>query len=246
MELVAFILIIDTHTYLKIKQHSFNTAVAGFVNSKLGYVNYQLNLSKENKDLSNQNANLLNEITNKSTKNTGTLDGQFSYTPCYVIGNQYIFKNNSIVINIGSKNGVLPEMGVIGTNGIIGIVQKTSDHFSQIISVLNTQSKISVSLKGTNHYGFLAWNAQDPNVFDVLDIPLNAKVAVGDTLVTSGKSSIFPKGIFVGKIVDFKELSDRKSYKIVLQPFIDMTSLGTAYVIQNKYKKEFDSISKTE
>jgi len=245
LELIAFVLIIDTHTYLRIKQNSFNTAVSGFVNSKLSVVNYHLNLSNENKLLEQQNARLLNGITNKTQHDTGVLYGQFDFMPCYVISNQYQFDNNTVLINKGLNDGVLPEMGVIGTNGIIGITQKTSDHFAQVISVLNTHSKISVSLKNTNYTGFLQWNAKNPNFFDVVDVPLNAKVNIGDTLVTSGISSVFPKGILVGKIIDFKELSDRKSYKIILKSFMDMTNLGTAYVIKNRYKKEFDSIKNT-
>ncbi len=242
LELVALILIIDTHTYSKIKHYSFNTAVSGFVNERLNIINYRLNLSKENKALAKQNALLLRGITN----NTGVIGDQFDFVSCYVISNQYQFENNSIVLNVGSKNGVFPEMGVIGTNGIIGIIQNTSEHFAQVISILNTHSKISVSLKHTNHKGFLQWNAINPNYFDVVDVPLNATIGIGDTLVTSGISSVFPKGIPVGEIIDFKELSDRKSYKIVLKSFMDMTNLGTAYVIKNKLKKEFDSIKKAK
>jgi len=246
LELIALVLIIDAHTYSKIKQNSFNTAISGFVNDRLSIINYHLNLKKQNELLEQQNTRLLIGITNKTPNDTGALDGQFDYIPCYVINNQYQFDNNSVIINKGTADGVTPEMGVIGTNGIIGITQKTSTHFAQIISVLNTHSKISVSLKNTNHSGFLQWNAIDPNIFDVVDVPLNAKVNIGDTLVTSGMSSVFPKGILVGKIIDFKELSDRKSYKIILESFMDMTNLGTAYVVKNKYKKEFDSIKKTK
>jgi rod shape-determining protein MreC len=196
--------------------------------------------------LANQNSRLLKGIANKTYINSGVLPSQFDVIPCYAISNQYQFKNNSIIINKGEIDGVTPEMGVISTNGIIGITQKTSSHFAQVISVLNTYLKVSVSIKNTNYTGFMQWNGNNPNIFDVVDVPINANVGVGDTLVTSGVSNIFPKGIPVGKIIDFKELTDRKSYKIILRPFMDMTNLGAAYIIKNKYKQEFDSINKTK
>jgi rod shape-determining protein MreC len=246
LELIAFVLIIDAHSYSKIKQHSFNTAVSGFVNNRLDVINYHFNLAKTNQSLVEQNARLLKGIANNKKEKSGVLPYQFDVLPCFIISNQYQFKNNSIIINKGEIDGVMPEMGIIGTNGIIGITQKTSSHFAQVISVLNTYLKVSVSIKNTNYTGFMQWNGNNPNIFDVVDVPINANVKQGDTLVTSGVSNIFPKGIPVGKIINFEELTDRKSYKIVLQPFMDMTNLGAAYIIKNKYKQEFDSINKAK
>jgi len=245
-ELLAFMSIINSHSYVKLKQHSINTAVSGIINNKLNIINFYFNLEKTNQSLINQNARLLKGIVNKTNVNSGMFPSQFDVIPCFVVSNQYHFNNNNIIINTGEKDGIIPEMGVIGTNGIIGITQKTSSHFTQVISVLNTYIKVSVSIKNTNHTGFMHWNGIDPNIFDIVDIPINANVNVGDTLITSGVSNIFPKGIPVGKITGLQELTDKKSYKILLQPFMDMTDLGVAYVIKNKYKQEFDSINKAK
>ena len=97
----------------------------------------------------------------------------------------------------------------------------------------------------TNHTGFLQWdNPSNPNEFSVIDMPVTAKIKLGDTLVTSGVSDVFPQGLRVGKIIDFKTVPGVKTYNIRIHTFDDMTNLGAVYVIKNKLKQEFDSIQK--
>ncbi len=242
LELIAFILIIDAHDYAKTKTYSLETEVSGFVNNNLNGIHHYFELDKINDSLQTQNARLLTELTRKKDSNLYRED-QLEYLPAYVISNQYKFDNNTILINKGRKDGIQPEMGVINSNGIVGVVQQTSQHFAKLVSVLNRHSKISVSLKNTRYTGFLQWNHTDPNIFSVVDMPVNANITQGDTIVTSGISNIFPKGIPVGKIINFEKVPGLKSYRISILSFTDMTNLDAVYVIKNKLKQEFDSIS---
>jgi len=243
LEIISLILIIKSHDYARLKAYDFQTAISGSFNEKINNINKHFYLKSYNDSLLKQNAILLQKIS-KSTPDSfnTTLSDQFDYIPAYVLSKQFQFNHNTLLLNKGRKDSIKPEMGVMTLNAVIGVVQKTSKHFSRVISILNKNSKISVALAHTNYTGFLQWNGLDPNKFDVLDMPVNAHIKKNDTIVTSGMSSYFPKGIPVGVITDFKILQGQKSYVIKIKTLIDMTNIGPVYVINNKLKQEIDSL----
>jgi len=244
LELISLFLITTANNYAGLKTYDFQIAISGKVNNFFGAFHRFLNYKNQNDLLLKQNSILVQQSLNpdKNLINTTYKQAQFEVIPAYVVSNQYHFNNNIILINKGDKDGVIPEAGVIGTNGIIGIVQNTSSHFSKVVSVLNNNSKISVALKGTNYTGFLRWDGNNPNTFNIIDMPVNAQVKVGDTIITSGMSSVFPKGIIVGSIQEYNIVPGLKTYEIVVKTFMDMTNIGPVYIIKNNYKSEIDSL----
>ncbi len=245
LELISLILIIKTHDYARLKTHSFQTAMAGKINRQINMVNRHFYLQSYNDSLLTQNARLL-QLLQENRQNPITLPDilpeQFQYIPAYVISNQYNLRHNTILINKGEKDSVKPDYGVITPNGIAGVVQKTSSHYAKLISILNKSLKINVALKNTNYTGFLQWPGNDPNRFEVIDLPVNAPIKEGDTIITGGMSGIFPKGIPVGQITGFEPVPGRKSYVIYINSFSDMTNLGPVFVVKNKFKSEIDSL----
>ena len=243
LELVSIVLIINAHNYAQTKTHNWQTAISGSINNKLSNIKYHFYLQEYNDSLLQQNARLLKSFYDRTPPETsGNLVGEFEFIPAYVVSNQYKFVHNTLLINKGQKDGVQPEMGVIAPNGIVGIVQKTSGKYAQLISVLNKSTKLSVALKHTNYTGFLQWNGQNPNIFSIEDLPVNAPLKIGDTIVTGGVSTIFPKGIPVGIITDFITVPGQKNYKINIKTFMDYTNIGPVYVVKNNYKQEVDSL----
>lgn len=245
LELIALILIIKTNDYAQLKTRDFQTAIAGSINQKINLVNRHFYLQKYNDSLLKQNAYLLEQLQNKHQNTHAvptTLPQQYRYIPAYVISNQYDLQHNNLLINKGEADGIRPDNGVITTNGITGVVQKTSSHYAKVISILNKSLKINVALKNTNYSGFLQWPGKDPNRFEVVDLPVNAPIKKGDTIITGGMSGIFPKGIPVGQIYGYQTVPGRKSYVIYIKSFSDMTDLGPVYVIKNRMKTEIDSL----
>ncbi len=247
LELIALILTIKAHDYAQMKTQSLQVAFAGNVNNVINNVEEHFYLKSYNDSLLKQNALLLEQLQRKITDNTsipGSLPEQYSYFPAFVISNQYNLQHNTLLINKGETNGINPDTGVLSTNGIIGVVQKTSSHFAKVISLLNKNLKINVALKHTNYSGFLQWPGKVPNEFEVVDLPVNAPIKKGDTIVTGGMSGIFPKGIPIGKITGYRLVPGRKSYEIFIKSFTDMTAVGPVYVINNRLKTEMDSLTK--
>ena len=147
-------------------------------------------------------------------------------------------------MNKGKNDSIKSDFGVISSKGIIGIIDKTSDNYATAISILNTTSQISAQLKNTNHYGSLKWNSNSPELVQLVDIPKIAQsfLKIGDTIVTSGKSSIFPKGILVGSIHDFKLDDTENYYNLNVKLFNDMTNLEHVYIIENMDKTEITNL----
>ncbi|MBQ0786617.1 MAG: rod shape-determining protein MreC, partial [Oceanihabitans sp.] len=159
-------------------------------------------------------------------------------TPAIVIKNNYTFSTNLLLIDKGKRDSIKQDFGVITSKGILGIVDHTSTKYATVLSILNTKSKISAQLKRTNHFGTLKWNGKSPELVQLVDIPSKAKLLQGDTIMTSGRSAIFPKGVLIGIVKDFKLDAAEDFYEINVTLFNDMTNMEHVYVIENKDAKE--------
>ena len=129
-------------------------------------------------------------------------------------------------------------MGVITTNGILGIVENTSSNFSTVQSVLNTKSNINAKIKNTNYFGSLIWDAKEYNVVQLIDIPRLVPLVVGDTIVTGAMSSIFPENIPIGTIKKYDLNTSKSFYNIDVQLFNDMANVKNVYFVKNKNRIE--------
>jgi len=167
-------------------------------------VNFQL--SEENLDLKNKL-----EKTNINTGLDSLSNLNFSYKNAKVISNNLSSFKNKIIINKGSNDGVKSEMGVISSNGIVGIINNTTPKFSSIISILNIEMKINAKVKRTKHFGTLEWDGFNTRHLMLNDISETANIKVGDTIVTGGMSLIFPEGINIGIV---SEIINQNKFKI--------------------------------
>lgn len=162
--------------------------------------------------------------------------------PAHVINNSVRLKDNIITLDKGYQDGVRGEMGVVSGTGIVGIVSEVSDHYSLVLPVLNSRSSISCRLRGTEFFGSLKWKGG--NVLDAYidDIPLHARFRVGDIVETSGFSSVFPAGIFVGKVSEVLTSQDGLSYELKVRLSLDLATLRDVNIINNPDKAEIDTL----
>lgn len=246
---IAIIFTIQSHSYHKSKFINSANFVSGGVYNSVNNISEYFNLKSQNQLLSEENNRLRELLFNNETDDDSTYFDSISQNKSYrfstaqVIKNSYSATDNILLINKGQNNSIKQDFGVITTKGIVGIVDKSSSRFSTVISILNTtNSSISAGLKKTAHYGSLRWNGENPQLVQLIDIPINAKVNIGDTIVTSGQSSIFPKGIPIGAIQDFKNDVAENFYEINVKLFNDMTNLEHVYVIENIHKEEIENL----
>jgi rod shape-determining protein MreC len=149
------------------------------------------------------------------------------------------------MLNKGRRHGIDKDMAVITSNGVVGTVVNASEDFAWVMSVLNKQTKISGRIVKNNQMGTVVWNGLDATYGTLTDIPAHVKIAKGDTIVTSGFSYIFPAGILLGTIEDFRVEQGEHFYVIPFKFSVDFNSLDYVYVVKNLLKEEQEKLEKT-
>ncbi len=238
---------IQSQSYHKSKFVSSANFFTGSIYAIKNNITTYFGLRKENELLLEENSRLKNLLQlsekDKVTISDSILFGlDFVYLPAEVINNNFSKANNYLTLKGGKNQGFKPEMGVITNNGIVGITDQVGANYSTVLSILNTNSSISVQLKRTGHFGSLIWNGKDPNVLQLIDISRQAPVAIGDSITTDGRSTIFPKNIPVGIVKDFTFDQSENFYIIDIALFNDMTRTENVYVIENKDAEEIKEI----
>jgi rod shape-determining protein MreC len=255
LELIAFQLIINNLSFHNSKFiNSASTITGGFYN-KTNSISDYFQLDTENKELLNENLILRNKLE-KLSQNIDTiavtkifektkLRQRYLYFKGRIEKNQFRNNYNFLTINLGSKDSVRKEMGVINSKGILGITENVLHNYSRVRSILNKNSKINAKLKNSNYFGTLTWDGFDYNITQLLDIPRQAVLKVGDTIITGGMSSIFPEGIPIGRVDNIVNGASIKRI-INIQLFNDMSSLKNIYVVKDFDKQQLMNLKKTD
>lgn len=243
-------LTIQTHNYHNNKFLSSANFMSGRVFTFKNNITDYFSLEEENQRLLQENLTLRKQLVRFRKTiaipklDTTFLSTKFDYYSARVINNNYSRTKNHITIDKGKRNGLQIDMGVISSKGIVGIVSDVSENYALVQSILNTKSSINAKLKKSNHFGSLVWNTKDPNVAQLKDIPRIAKLEKGDTVITGGRSTIFPEGIPIGTVKDFELDEDQNYFIINIALFNDMTSLQHVYLIKNNDAAEIIALEK--
>jgi len=231
----ALSLTIQSHEYHRSKFiHSSNQITGSIYGIFYGITQY-FNLKKENNLLLEENSQLKRLVFNqeKFVEPDTVLQNTFELFPSLVYKNSFALPNNYLTLNKGRNDRIKEDDGVITSKGIVGIIDKTSSNYSRVISILNTKSRVNVKLKKTSHFGVLTWDGKSPEITQLKDVQGMVKIAVGDTVITSGYSSTFPPNIPVGSIQSFRLNDTEDLYIIDVKLFNDMTNLEHVYIIKN-------------
>ena len=209
-------------------------------------------LVRRNVILQQQNDVLRHELA-LAKGDTSMVNGQWSMVndsmtliPAQIIDNSVRKRDNMIVINKGSEEGIAPEMGVVSGTGVVGIVSAVTPHHALVMSILNSNSSISCRLRGTEYFGYLKWKGGDPLRAYMDDVPRHAHIQKGDVVETSGFSNVFPAGIFLGKVAEIKNSSDGLAYELEILLSTDLANIRHVNVIDNYIKEELDSLQRVK
>jgi len=253
LEVISFVLIFNYNNFQKAKYlNSSNRITASIYNSFNSVVNY-FELARINNELASENAALRTVLksrpgfANVSDSLYSTLAGSdttYRFVSARVINNSVNKTFNYITLNKGSEDGIQPDQGIISPEGIVGVVTNVSKSYALGISVLNQRWGVSAKLKKSGFFGSLFWNGDDFRYANLMEIPFHVMLANGDTIVTSGYSSIFPEGIMIGTIESFEQPSGENYYDIKVKLSTNFKALSYVEVIQNLDRKEIDELEK--
>lgn len=247
---ISVALTIQTHNYHNDKFISSANFLTGGVYTFRNNITDYFSLRTENDELLEENLLLrkkldhFEEIIPAPIPDSTIIPVKFDYFAARVINNNYGSTKNQLTLDKGSKDGLSIDLGVISSKGLVGIVSDLSKNYSTVQSILNTKSRINAKMKKSSHFGSLIWNTKDPNIVQLIDIPRLAEIEKGDTIVTGGRSTIFPEGILIGSVKDFHLDQDDNYYYVNIQLFNDMTSLEHVYLIENNDAQEIIELEK--
>ena len=219
---------------------------------KIDNVTNYFSLKKINEDLSEKNSILQQRVSNledfiarKNYESTLYEDTIVKIMPAKVV-NQTIDKiNNYLIINKGIKDGVQENMGIISTEGVVGVVQSVSTNYAEVISILNSKLNISGKLKKSGYLCSVFWSGNSPYTGSVINIPEHITVEVGDTVVTSGYSSIFPENIVIGTVKSVSLNPSTAWNDLQIKYAVDFTTLHYVNIVVGSHFDELLNIEKS-
>ena len=233
LEILSLVLLFGFNDRQKLAFVTSANSVSGSIYELFSNVDVYFNLRRENTLLVEENARLrsmLYELTDSQTLDSARNMSRDGVIAARVIDNSVRKDDNYMTVNKGSNDGVGKGMGVYNSTGVIGVIMASSKSYSVVMPILNGNTSISSKIKGTDNFGFLEWSGGDPYTAQLKDVPYHSNVEVGDTVVTTGFSSVFPENITIGTVADVQRLSNGYTLKILVSLAVDMSDLGWVYI----------------
>jgi rod shape-determining protein MreC len=221
--------------------------VTGTINKRYSGFREYFGLKEANRQLVEENVKLRNMLASNFIspannrihfvdsliKDSSGRSRKYTWLPARVIANSYTLQANFISIERGSDQGVKKNMAVMGPQGIVGVVVETSNNISKIMSLLHRNSKVSAMLKRDNSAGTIEWDGVDPGYLILRNVTKGAKVAKGDTVVTSTYSANFPSQLMIGTVAGISSESASNFYTLKIKTATNFFNIQYVYLIEN-------------
>ncbi|MBL4559437.1 MAG: rod shape-determining protein MreC [Labilibaculum sp.] len=254
IEIFCMLLLVNYNNYQKTIFLNSSNAVAGNLYKKVSSTTDYLALAEINEQLNRENTRLKNiladsykmSVDSSVLYNDSLYQQQYIYRTAKIINNSVNKHLNYITLDKGSLHGVKSEMAVVTANGVVGVVISVSKNFSTAISLLNSRISISAKIKKNDYFGSLTWDGKDYKTARLSEIPVHVPIQPGDTIVTSGFSSIFPAGLLLGTIQEVLPSSGGNFHEVIIAFTNDFKSLSYVKVIGDLLKTERVELEKGE
>jgi rod shape-determining protein MreC len=229
--------------------HGFSAKVWGITQT----VNDYFSLKQQNEMLALENGRLTSEVRSlkmalhdiDSTSRPELKENGFFYVPATIVKSTRKSQHNYLILDKGSEDGIRPNSGVITSNGVIGIVDAVSQHYCYAISFENAEVNVSARLGNEGAVGPLSWDGMTSDGAVLKEIPLQYKFNPGDTVYTSGYSSIFPSDIPIG-VTGTSKIINGATNEIKVRMFQNQKALRYATIVMNSKLEEIEALEKEE
>lgn len=248
LEAISFSLIVQHNNYQRTVFSGRTATFFCYISSMISNIDNYFSLRETNEKLVAENTDLKNRIESFKSAVDGQenrmlaedslfFDVDYRYQSAQMVNSSFNKTKNYITLDKGSSDGVDKEMAVCSREGVVGIIQNTSRHYARVLPLINTNLRVSAKLKKNGYYGSLQWDGNDYRYSYLNDIPFHVDVTQGDTVVTSGFSSIFPEGELIGFVETVnKETANFLTIKVKLA--VDFKKISDVYVVANLNKSE--------
>ncbi|MBV5312298.1 MAG: rod shape-determining protein MreC [Prolixibacteraceae bacterium] len=246
LEAISLTLMVSFNDYQRVTFFNSSNNLFGSVYERFSNLDDYFSLGRTNARLAAENASLRKQLymrvknqENYPINRPDTVDAPaYVFTSAKVISNSVNKQFNYITLNKGSRHGIKQDMGIINADGVVGVITNVSQNYSTGLSLLNKRLLIPAKITTNNYFGSLVWDGEHYNTADLKEIPFHVIVNVGDTVVTSGYSNIFPDGIMIGKIKKFDAISGTNFYDIKVELSTNFKTLKYVEIVQNTKRAE--------
>jgi len=238
LEALCIVMIFSSNPVPASWYFSVSNSLRGETQRLYSEVTDYFNLKKANSELTQENQQLLEQLNAFLTLyDTSSLPVMrkvgYDFIPAKVVGNSMYLNKNTMLLNKGQNDGIERDMGVVAPTGLVGIVADVSENYAVVLSLLNKISLISAKINPYNYTGTVYWEGTDTRTVQMRDLPTHIYINIGDTIVTSGFSSIFPEGVMIGTVQSYKIESDKANYKVTIALSTSFASLQWVYIVKN-------------
>lgn len=250
LEVISFSLMVSYNNYQRVTFINSSNDVVGTVYERFSHFDDYFSLSRTNTRLAAENASLRKQLQMRMAlqekypvNRPDTVDAPaYYFTSAKVIGNSVNKQFNYITLNKGARHGIKPDMGIISSDGVVGVITNVSQNYSTGLSLLNKRLSIPAKITKNNYFGALVWDGEHSNTADLKEIPFHIMVNVGDTVVTSGYSSIFPEGLMIGTITKWEQDAGTNFYNIKVELSTNFRTLKYVEVVRNTKQAELKKL----
>lgn len=168
----------------------------------------------------------------------------FERTPATVINSSHSHTNNYFTINAGSEKGIERKMGVVSSDGIVGIVYDVSKNFAVVKSILTQDINLSAFIEGSNAHGLIKYLENDPRKVNLTGISNDINIEIGSSVLARGSGGYFPQGEPIGKVEKLEPIEGKPMWNVTVKLNQDMRKLRYVYVVKNINQLELEEIEK--
>ena len=227
--------------------HAFMGSVWGFTQNIKDYFSLRTannELALENHELRTKLARFEGIADDEANSHTDKV-GNFRYSPAAIVKISNNTQHNYFIVGKGSKDGVTVGSGVITGKGAVGVIDAVSENFSYARSFRNFGMSISSRIGRMGSVGPLEWDGRSQNKAILKEIPHHMEFHEGDTVFTSGYSSIFPADIPLG-IAGTAKIVNGATYEIDVELFEDFGALRYVTIVDNTAFEEIKRLEETQ
>ena len=244
LEIFSVWLLINFNQRPKATYFNSSNSLAANIQASTSSISSYFELGEINERLMKENELLQAQINRLRTSPNVYEDtlARYQVIGAKVVSNTIHRGANYLTVSAGSKDSVEVGMGVVSSAGIVGQVKSVSQNFATVYSVLHPNLLVSSKVSRTDTKGTVQWDQRDPYHASLKYIPRHIRLAIGDTVVTSGFNSVFPDDFAIGIVDDFNLEDQMTFYEARIRLTVDFSSLSYVYLIKDHLKVEKDSI----
>lgn len=257
LQVFCIFLIVQYSTYHQAMFGNTANKLTGSVNKQYDRVQYYFQLKKTNDSLVKANERLYNKLASnfnlpdssiKQVIDSIRIDSilqyrKFHYLSAKVVANSVATQSNFVVLNSENVRQMRVGMGIVDpNNAVVGAITEVNGDFAVVMSLLHKDSHISGKLLKTGETGTVSWDGKYPNLVTLNGIPKSTKIVKGDSVITSGFSTIFPKGLLLGRVEQVYQEKSTNNLKIAVRTGTNFNNLEYAYAINNVQQPTIDKL----